>query len=142
MRIVALVLLLVLTGCAGLIESYGTLNQVAAEAMYGDAAIAGTLAPYPQSSGCTDARCRELDNVESQLYAAARSGRIPWVQLVDDFYRKRTALFPTLSDTAFLRELRAYQRALAEGMDQRKITESQWVYAIERKVNELRERYR
>lgn len=142
MRSTVLVLTLVLAGCAELMESYGSLNQVAAEAMYGDAAIAGTLAPYPQDSGCSDARCRELDRTEAQLYAAARSGRIPWVQLVDGFYRKRAELFPSVRDDSFVRELRAYQRALAEAMDQRKVTESQWVYANERKLNELRARYR
>jgi len=124
-------------GCADVTDS---LNRTTNELVYGDAALAGTLAPYPQSSGCNDDRCIALDRTEAQLYAAARMGRINWVQLVDGFYQKRAELFPSVRDTASVRELRAYQRMLAEQMDERKLTETQWVYLNERKQNELRAR--
>jgi len=97
------------------------------------------LAAQPQSSGCDDARCQQLDRLEAQLYAAARSSRIRWVQLVDTFYAKRAELFPDSDDNG-IRELRAYQRVLAEQMDGRRITESQWVYLQEKKVAELQAR--
>lgn len=142
MRVLSLIMVLALVGCGSLDETVGNLNQSAAELMYGDAAIAGTLAPYPQSSGCSDPRCKDLDQYEARLYEAARSGHIKWRQLVDAFYQRRAKLFPSVPDDANLRELRAYQRTLAEAMDQRRITETQWVYLNERKANELRARSR
>ena len=142
MRNVVFGLVLLLAGCAEFNESYRSINRTAAEIMYGDAAIAGTLAPYPQSSGCSDTRCRELDSLEERLYSNARAGTIRWVQLVDVFYARRAELFPSVGDNSSVRELRSYQRALAEQMDLKKITESQWVYLIERKNNELNARGR
>jgi len=142
MRALYLAFILLVAGCAETMESIGALDRAATEALYGDAALAGTLAPYPQSSGCTDPRCVELDRYEAQLYAAARSGRIKWIQLVDAFYLKRSQLFPSVPDTAYVRELRAFQRMLGEARDQGRVTETQWAYAIERKTNELRARYR
>ena len=138
----AIVLVIGLAGCAEMMESVDTLDRAVTETVYGDAAMAVTLAPYPQDSKCSDSRCRELDQLEAQLYASARGGRISWTQLVDDCYRKRAELFPSVQDAGDLRELRAYQRALAEPMDQHKVTESQWVYLNERKVNELQSRNR
>ncbi len=129
MRILLLAMTLVLAGCA---EMAGVLG-------YSSSYTAPYLAAQPQPSRCDDARCQQLDRLETQLYGAARSGRIRWVQLVDTFYSKRAELFPD-SDDRGIRELRAYQRVLAEQMDSRRITESQWVYLQEKKVGELNAR--
>lgn len=97
------------------------------------------LASQPQPSGVRDWRAKELDHLEAKLYTEARSGSITWLQLVDNFYTKCAELHPGYRDENG-RELPAYQRALAEQMDNRQITESQWVYLQEQKLADMRAR--
>jgi len=127
MRMLLAAIAVLLSGCAEMAE------------VLGYSYTAPYLAAEPRPSGCDDARCQQLDRLEAQLYSAARSGRIRWVQLVDTFYAKRAELFPDSNDSG-IRELRSYQRVLAEQMDGRRITESQWVYLQEKKVAELQAR--
>lgn len=99
-----------------------------------------TLSPYPQNSGCNRRGCLELDTIEARGYDAARDKRITWVNLVDNFYSQRNQLFPNARDTNSTREYRSYQRYLAELMDSKKITESQWVYQLQKKLSKLNAR--
>src|SRR5688572_1229551 len=133
MRLLLLSVAMVLSGCAEMAKDMAEMLGV------NTSYTAPYLAAQPQPSGCDDARCQQLDRLEIELYSAARSGRIRWVQLVDTFYAKRTELFPD-SDDSGIRELRAYQRVLAEQLDGRRITESQWVYLQEKKIAELQAR--
>ena len=125
-----------LGGCAHWWED-GRLTQEGAVALFGEEAIAVTLSPYPQPSGCTDPRCLELDRYEAQLYADARSGKITWLQLVDSFYLRRAMLFPNVSDDISVLELRRFQRAQAVEMDDGRIDEKEWVERNDRKFMEL-----
>ena len=133
MRLLLLSIAVVLSGCAEMA------TDMAEMLGFRTSYTAPYLAAQPYSSGSDDARWQQLDRLEAQLYTAARSGRIRWVQLVDTFYAKRAELYPD-SDDSGIRELLAYQRVLAEQMDARRITESQWVYLLEKKVAELQAR--
>lgn len=124
---IALIALL-LSGCAELAN------------LLGESDPTFTLSPYPQSSGCARAECQRLDAVEARGYELARSGRITWVRLVDTFYAERDKLFPNAQEDGGTREYRAYQRALAEQLDRKRITESQWAYLLEKKMGELNAR--
>lgn len=95
------------------------------------------LAPKPEPSGSRDYRDQQLDRLEAQLYADARAGRIRWTQLVDQFYSKCAELFPGYH-TYDLVEVSTYQRVLAEKMDKRHITESEWVYLQEAQAADIR----
>lgn len=97
------------------------------------------LSPMPEPSGSIDYRGQQLDRLEARLYDDARSGRIRWIQLVDQFYIKCTELYPGFH-TTHLVEVSAYQRVLAEQMDNRRITESEWVYLLEKQAAEIRAR--
>ena len=94
MRILLAAIAVLLSGCAEMAE------------VLGYSYTAPYLAAEPRPSGCDDARCQQLDRLEAQLYSAARSGRIRWVQLVDTFYAKRAELFPDSNDSG-IRELRS-----------------------------------
>jgi hypothetical protein len=122
-----------LAGCAG-----SLLNDVANDyrEMLG-VYTAPTLAASPRSSGCGDDRCRALDSLEARGYELARQKKITWVRLVDAFYLKRAEFYPDSQDGYGVNELKSYQRALAEQMDLGKMTESQWVYLIEKKSAEI-----
>jgi len=96
------------------------------------------LAPQPTPSGVKHSYAEELDHLEERLYKDARSGRIHWVQLVDTFYARCAELYP--SNDVNDREISAYQRTLAEQMDARSITESEWVYLQEKNLAERRAR--
>lgn len=100
---------------------------------------APTLSAMPGESGCAhrDQRCRALDQHEANLYQAARTRRISWTQLVDGFYTERLRLFPTTNDSYGAREIYSYQRMLAEQMDQRRMSESQWAYYVQQKYAEM-----
>jgi hypothetical protein len=95
------------------------------------------LASAPQSSGCSKAECQRLDSLELNGYQLARGGKLTWVKFVDSFYAERSRLFPNVEESNSWREYRAYQRVLAEQMDAKKISESQWVYLLEKKKGEL-----
>ena len=118
----------------------GCLAEAFNDAMYqvgGYGNEAPTLSGTPtRNSSCDDKRCRALDAVETQGYDLARQKKITWIRFVDAFYKKRAELYPDTDDRLGARELMLYQRALAEQLDAGKITESQWAYAIERKVAE------
>lgn len=96
------------------------------------------LAPEPRASGMKHSYADELDHLEERLYKEVRSGRISWVQLVDTFYARCVELYPTNDTSA--RELPAYQRVLAEQMDARSLTESQWIYLLDTKTAEIEAR--
>lgn len=97
------------------------------------------LSPKPEPSGSRDKRSQQLDRYEAQLYSDARAGRIRWVELVDQFYLECADLFPGFH-TVNLVEVSAYQRVLAEKMDNRSITESEWVYHLETQAADIRAR--
>lgn len=98
---------------------------------------APTLAASPRPSGCSDPRCRRLDEIEFNYYQQAKNKQITWLQLVDGFYQQRLQLYPNSNDAGGVRKLHAYQRMLAEQRDRGLITETQWVYLIESKVSEI-----
>lgn len=98
------------------------------------------LSPEPRSSGCSDSDCQQLDRYEAQLYNSARSGRITRTQLVNMFYARRNQLFPDSEENDFTREIRAYQRVLAEQMDRKQLTEAQWIYLLDKRAGELNAR--
>ncbi len=134
-------LLALLAGCTHWWND-GQLTQEGAVAILGESVLAVTLAAVPQSSGCTDPRCIELDTLEAQLYADARAGRIAWLQLVDDFYQRRASLFPDIHDDNFVLELKQYQHGLAADMDAGRLTEAEWVEANDYKFEQLLRKYR
>lgn len=98
-----------------------------------------TLAPKPEPSGSSDYRDKLLDRLEADFYGEARSGRMSWVQLVDRFYEKCAELYPGYRRKDFV-EVSAYQRVLAEQMDKRQISESEWVYLLEKQAAAVRAR--
>jgi hypothetical protein len=98
------------------------------------------LSNIPKPTGCYDDRCRTLDEIEAKGYDLARQGKITWRKLVDDYYKKRTELYPNSQDDTGANEYMAYQKVLAEQMDKREITEAVWVYQLERKIAEIRTR--
>lgn len=97
------------------------------------------LAPKPEPSGSGDYRAQQLDRLEARLYGDARAGRIRWTQLVDQFYSECARLYPGYH-TNHLVEVSTYQRVLAEKMDKRHITESEWIYLLEAQAADIRER--
>lgn len=98
------------------------------------------LASSPQASGCIKPEFKELDLFELRGYTQAREGKIPWVKFVSQFYVLRDKLFPKSNDSPSLREYKAYQMLLAEQRDAKKISEAEWVYLMEKKLNELNAR--
>lgn len=125
LRLIAVICVLLIASCADV----GNLLRVP-DPLF-------TLAPYPQSSGCSKPECRRLDALEAKGYELARGGKITWVKLVDTFYTERDKLFPDAEEESSDREYRSYQRVLAEQMDTKRITEAQWVYLLEKKKGEL-----
>jgi uncharacterized protein YceK len=125
--LLTLLLMIVLSGCNSIRELTGTYT-------------APVLSNIPRSSGCSDERCRTLDAIEANGYEQARQGKIKWVKLVDDYYQKRTELYPNSRDDNGVNEYRAYQKVLAEQMDLGKISEAVWVYQLESKIAEIRTR--
>ena len=112
----------------------------------GDLLCPMNLASQPAPSGYSDYRARYLDDLEASLYERARSKKILWVQLVDEFYTKCSEVLQRNSqgiqnfDRRNIKEIMSYQRFLAEQMDARKITESEWAYLQEKKFAEIRAR--
>ncbi len=143
-RILLLSMALPLSGCLATGDPFGLNALNDATAVMLGTYQAPTLASYPRPSGCgdRDARCRVLDEYEAYLYQEARAGRISWVQLVDSFYTERARQYPQSNDNYGAREWFSFQRMLAEQMDARKITESQWVYYHEQKQTEMASRAR
>lgn len=143
-RLLALAITLPLSGCIATGDPFGlnSLNDSAAVLL--GTYQAPTLAAYPIPSECgsRDERCRALDQTEAYLYQEARARRILWVQLVDRFYTERAKLYPNTNDNHGAREWFSFQRMLAEQMDLKKITETQWVYLHEKKRLEMNSRAR
>lgn len=98
------------------------------------------LAPKPEPSGSGDYRDQQLDRLEARLYGDARAGRIRWTQLVDQFYLECAGLYPGYHRRDLV-EVSTYQRVLAEKMDKRLITESEWVHLLEAQAADIRARH-
>ena len=124
--------ILILMAIAALISGCVTLGD-----LVGESDPYFYLASTPQPSNCPKPACQRLDAVESKGYELARGGKLSWVKFVDTFYSERNQLFPNAEESNEWREYRAYQRVLAEQMDAKKISESQWVYFLEKKKGEL-----
>ena len=140
MRIPSIALALILVGC-------GSVNQVNNDINSSLSQLMGTysaplLAGSPRPSGCSDQKCRSLDELERIGYERARRKQITWTRLVDGFYEGRRQLYPDSNDGSEIYEYQAFQSALAEQMDAGRISEAQWSYLVERKNSELRERQR
>lgn len=139
-RHVILLLILPLSGCLATGDPFGlnALNDFSGEVL--GTYVAPTLAASPTPSPCGqrgDARCRQLDELEERLYSYARSELITWVYLVDNFYKERARQFPNSADDLSVRQKYSFQRMLAEQMDNKKLTEAQWVYLNNKKDAEI-----
>jgi len=132
---------LALSGClatgGGVFSSLNDWNEIA-ENLTGTYQ-APTLASFPTPSGCDsrDQRCLALDQTEADLYSKARSRSISWRQLVDQFYSERARLYPSTNDSYGASELAAYQRVLADRMDNGRMSETEWVYLLKQKWEEM-----
>lgn len=131
MRPIIFFLIIALCGC----QSLNRMKQDLDESF--GAYTAPTLAGSPTPSGCSDKRCQILDAIEAKGYELARAEKITWVKLVNTFYQARAEMYPNSRDGNSINEFRTYQRALAEQLDMKKITESQWAYLIARKSSEI-----
>lgn len=140
MRFLVLLLPLLLAACVNLNQATSDLNT-SFDQMLGTYS-APLLAGSPRPSGCSDQRCRALDELERMGYEKVRRKEITWTRLVDAFYEGRRRLYPNSSDGSAVYEYQAFQRALAEQLDAGRMTESQWAYLVERKSAEIRERQR
>ena len=140
MRLIALILSLLLVACGNLNQATNDLNTSFTQLL--GTYSAPLLAGFPHPSGCSDQKCRALDELEQLGYAKARRKEISWRRFVDAFYEGRARLYPDSSDGSAVYEYQAFQRALAEQLDAGRMTESQWAYLVERKSAELRERQR
>lgn len=140
MRILSLLLCMALAACGNLNQAANNLDTSVAQLM--GTYSAPLLAGSPRPSGCSDQRCRALDDLERLGYEKARTREITWVRLVDNFYEGRRQLYPSSSDGGVVYEYQAFQRALAEQLDAGRMTEAQWSYLVERKAGELSERQR
>jgi hypothetical protein len=140
MRIVALLLTLLLAACGNLNQATNDLNTSFNQLL--GTYSAPLLAGSPRPSGCSDQKCRALDEPERVGYEKARRKEITWTRLVDAFYEGRRRLYPDSNDSSAVYEYQAFQRALAEQLDAGRMTESQWSYLVERKSSEIRERQR
>ena len=98
------------------------------------------LASSPTPSGCATERCRQLDELEKFGYTKVYEKRMTWKKFVDFFYEGRLQFFPNTNDDAYTREFISFQKVLAEQMDARKITETQWVYLVDKKSAEMQSR--
>lgn len=125
------------TGGSGIFDLVNELNESSAEMM--GIFQAPTLASSPQPSGCghRDQRCLILDQTEANLYQMARSKTISWRQLVEQFYSERARQYPNTNDSSGASEIFLYQRVLADQMDRRQISETQWAYLIDHKSQEI-----
>jgi hypothetical protein len=129
-----------LSGCLAAGDPFGlnAINDLSGELL--GTYAAPTLAASPNPSTCGqrgDARCRQLDELEERLYAYARAELITWVYLVDNFYKERARQFPHSADDLSVRQKYSFQRMLAEQMDNKKITETEWVYLNNQKDAEI-----
>lgn len=140
MRLPTILLSLLLAGCGNLNELNNDINSSLGELM--GTYSAPLLAGSPRPSGCSDQRCRTLDEVERIGYDRARRKDITWTRLVDGFYEGRRRLYPDSNDGGAVHEYQAFQRALAEQIDAGRMTEAQWSYLVERKSAEIHERQR
>lgn len=132
--------ILPLSGCLATGDPFGlnALNDLSGEVL--GTYVAPTLAASPNPSPCGqrgDARCRQLDELEERLYSYARAELITWVYLVDNFYKERARQFPNSADDLSVRQKYSFQRMLAEQMDNKKLTEAQWVYLNNKKDAEI-----
>jgi hypothetical protein len=130
----AIFLTLVLAGCSGIVDLQNSVAEI--QGIYSAPLLAGT----PTTRTCTDKRCRVLDSIEADGYVLARQKNITWVKMVDDYYKKRSELYPHSQDKNGANELRLYQRYVAEQMDNGKVTEAQWAYLVESKTAEVQTR--
>jgi hypothetical protein len=99
--------------------------------------VAMYLEPKPGPSGCKSPECLQLDAFEAEGYERARSGRTSWLDFVYSFYAQVTLLFPDAPRGGSIGEYIAYQRMLAERMDRKQITETEWAYLLQKKLNDL-----
>lgn len=127
LTLLLLVILLTLGGCA-LIN--GNQSNYTAPVLGSDG----------KPGNCEDERCKALEEIEIKNYELVRNGKITWVNMVEAFYQKRAELYPNSQDQYGASEIRAHQKMLAEQMDKKIITESQWSYQIESKYSEVRAR--
>lgn len=140
MRLFTLVLALLLAGCGNLNHSANDLNSSFNQLL--GTYSAPMLAGAPRPSGCSDQKCRALDELERIGYDKARRKEITWTRLVDAFYEGRRRLYPNSNDDSSVYEYQSFQRALAEQLDAGRMTESQWAYLVDRKFSEIQERQR
>jgi len=143
--LVLLACALPLSGClatsgGGIFDVLNDLNESSSQMM--GTYQAPYLASAPMASGCAnrDQRCLILDQTEADLYSKARSNTISWRQLVDQFYSERARQYPSSNDGYGAAELAAYQRVLADRMDRGQISETEWVYFNEQKLQEISSR--
>jgi hypothetical protein len=127
-----------LAGCGSVYQMNNDLNDSVGQIM--GTYSAPILASSPRPSGCSDSKCRQLDQVEVKGYELARQKKITWTKLVSAFYEGRAKLYPDSNDSAGIREFMSFQRMLAEQMDAGKITEAQWAYLVDKKYSEVQSR--
>ena len=140
MKVVLVIITLVLSACADVSQLTRDFNASTAELM--GTYTAPTLAASPRPSGCSDDRCKQLDELESRLYEAAARKQITYGDLVSRFYETRARLYPDSREHSGVYEYRAFQQALAEHVDAGKVSPAQWIYLIESKNSEINERIR
>jgi hypothetical protein len=134
----AILFAIFLAGCGSVYQMNNDLNDSLGQIM--GTYSAPTLASSPRPSGCSDSKCRQLDQLEAKGYDLARQKKITWTKLVSAFYEGRAKLYPDSNDSAGTRELISFQRVLAEQMDAGKITETQWAYLVDKKYSEVQSR--
>jgi hypothetical protein len=135
---VAILSAIFLVGCGSVYQMNNDLNDSLGQLM--GTYSAPTLASSPRPSGCSDSKCRQLDQLEEKGYDLARQKKITWTKLVSAFYEGRAKLYPDTNDSAYTREFISFQRVLAEQMDAGKITETQWAYLVDKKFSETQTR--
>ena len=140
MKLLALLLLIAISGCAPLITAHLNFDATFSEAIgtYSAPVMGGS----PRPSGCQTQPCLAFDIAERIGYDAVRSGRATYVKLVDVLWDQRSKLWPNSSDGQPVHEYRAFLRNLAEQVDAGKLPSSQWEYLVERKLGETLERQR
>lgn len=131
-------LALALTGCSSIYEINNDANDSINQLM--GTYSAPLLGSSPRPSGCASEKCRQLDELEKFGYAKVHEKTMTWKKFVDFFYEGRSQFFPKTNDDAYTRELISFQRVLAVQMDERKITETQWAYLIDKKFAEMQSR--
>ena len=96
--------------------------------------------PTPKSSYFFPQVSKNLVTYEAEGYELARSNQTTWLQFVDGYYQERDRLAPRVQETESAHEYHSYQRMLADQLDKKQITEIEWSYLLEKKMNDLIER--